>query len=211
MFPINHTSVRSFWTKSLGRALRDSAPHSLVKDCRNWRSRFSLRMADFDNSFSMSKAAICSRLSIDLEARSIKKGEHWNENVLKKNSPSCGITELKSVSNNVLPVHTASVSVIASKMSADGFNSPSLSILVLSSCKLLHCGYTKIIIFKKEINNVYWEKLKSTLRNFLCWMTVLCKTVNPHFKSDANQTSDKTKITVWRSGRRMWYDDKILF
>ena len=76
-------SVRSFWMKSLGRVLMDPAPHSLVKDCHNWRSRFSLRMANFDNSFSMSKAAICSRLSVGLEARS-KKKKILNENVLKE-------------------------------------------------------------------------------------------------------------------------------
>ena len=51
------------------------APHSLVNDCHNCRSTFSLRMADFDNSFSTSKAAICSRLSIGLEVRSEKEKE----------------------------------------------------------------------------------------------------------------------------------------
>ena len=51
------------------------APHSLVNDCHSCRSTFSLRMADFDNSFSTSKAAICSRLSVGLEARSEKKKE----------------------------------------------------------------------------------------------------------------------------------------
>ena len=51
-------------------------------------------MADFDNSFSMSKAAICSRLCISLEARS-KKKKILNENVLKKNDSNCRMTELK--------------------------------------------------------------------------------------------------------------------
>ena len=60
------------------------APHSLVNDCHSYRSMFSLRMADFDNSFSTSKAAICLRLSISLEARSEKKkGNILSENVLK--------------------------------------------------------------------------------------------------------------------------------
>ena len=51
-------------------------PHSLVKDCSNCNNMFSLRMANFDNSSSMLKAAICSRLSVGLEAGSeTKKGE----------------------------------------------------------------------------------------------------------------------------------------
>ena len=58
--------------------------------------------------------------------------------------------ELKSIGISVLPVHMASVSVIASKMSTDGFSSPSWIILVFSSWELLHCGYTKIIIFKEK-------------------------------------------------------------
>ena len=37
------------------------------------------------------------------------------------------------IGKNILPVHMASVSVIASKMSTEGFNSPSWIILVLSS------------------------------------------------------------------------------
>ena len=42
-------------------------------------------MADFNNSFSTSKAAICLRLSIGLEARSEKKkGNILSENVLEK-------------------------------------------------------------------------------------------------------------------------------
>ena len=61
------------------------APHSLVNDCHSCRSTFSLRMADFDNSFSTSKAAICLRLSVGLEARSEKKKRNiLSENVLKK-------------------------------------------------------------------------------------------------------------------------------
>ena len=51
------------------------APHSLVNDCRNCRSTFSLRTADFDNSFSTSKAAICFRVFAGLEARSEKEKE----------------------------------------------------------------------------------------------------------------------------------------
>ena len=110
----------------------DPAPHSLVKDCCNGRSRFSLIIADFDNSFFASKAVICLRLSIGLEARS-KEKKHSNENVLKENDSSCRITELKFLGISVLPVCMASVSVIASKMSTDGFNSPSWIILFLSS------------------------------------------------------------------------------
>ena len=100
------------------------------------------------------------------------------------------MTELKFIGISVLPVRMASVLVIASKMSADGFNSPSWIILVLSSWELFHCEYTKVIIFKKNKKS---RKLKSTLRNFLCRITVLCKTVNLCFKSDANQASGKTK------------------
>ena len=84
-----------------------------------------------------------------LEARS-KEKKNLNENVLKENNSSCKMTELKFVGISVLPVCMASVSVIASKMSTDGFNSPSWINLVLSSWELLHCGYTKIIIFKKK-------------------------------------------------------------
>ena len=72
---MDHTSVRSFWMKSLGRIPTDPVPHSLVRDCHCCRSKFSLSVAYLDNSFSMSKAAICSRLSIGLEAISKKKGE----------------------------------------------------------------------------------------------------------------------------------------
>ena len=60
--------------KSSGRIPTDPVPHSLVRDCHSCRSKFSPSVADLDNSFSMSKAAICSRLSISLEAIS-KKGE----------------------------------------------------------------------------------------------------------------------------------------
>ena len=84
-FPRNHTSVKRFWTKSSGRVLTKPAPHSLVNDCCNCRSMFSLRMADFNNSFSTSKAAICLRLSVGLEARSEKKrGNILSKNVLEK-------------------------------------------------------------------------------------------------------------------------------
>ena len=43
-----------------------------------------------------------------------------------------GIEDLE-IGKNILPIRMASVSVIASKMSAEGFNSPSWIILVLSS------------------------------------------------------------------------------
>ena len=47
---------------------------------------------------------------------------------------------------------------------------------------------------------------------------MLCKTVNPHFKSDANQfsgkmeknTEKKTNDVVWKISRRTRYDDKML-
>ena len=70
---MDHTSVRSFWMKSLERIPTDPVPHSLVRDCCSCRSKFSLSVADLDNSFSMSKAAICSRLFVGLEAISKKK------------------------------------------------------------------------------------------------------------------------------------------
>ena len=60
--------------KSLGRVPTDPVPHSLVRDCLSCKRRFSLSMEDFDNSFSTSKAAICSKLSVGLEVMSkIKK------------------------------------------------------------------------------------------------------------------------------------------
>ena len=52
-------------------------------------------MDDFDNSFSTSKAAICLRLSIGLEARSKRKRKNPSENVPKKNDSNCGMTELE--------------------------------------------------------------------------------------------------------------------
>ena len=61
--------------KSSGRIPTDPVPHSLVRDCHSCRSKFSLSVVDLDNSFSMSKVAICSRLSIGLEAISKKKGK----------------------------------------------------------------------------------------------------------------------------------------
>ena len=82
--------------------------------------------------------------------------------MLKENDSSGGITEFKFLGISVLPVCTASVSVIASKMSADGFNSPSWIILVLSSWELLHCGYTKVITFKKK----YITKVEKHLKEF---------------------------------------------
>ena len=56
--------------KSLGRVPTDPVPHSLVKDCLSCKRRFSLIMEDFDNSFSTSKAVICSKLSVGLVAMS---------------------------------------------------------------------------------------------------------------------------------------------
>ena len=67
-------------------------------------------------------------------------------------------SELKLLGTSVLPVCMASVSVIASKMSADGFNSPSWIILVLSPWELLHCKYKKVIMFRKILS----RKLTST-------------------------------------------------
>ena len=62
--------------KSSGWVPTDPVPHSLVRDCLSCKSRFSLSVADFDNNFSMSKAAICSKLSVGLEVRSkIRKKE----------------------------------------------------------------------------------------------------------------------------------------
>ena len=82
--------------------------------------------------------------------------------MLKESDSGCGITKLKFLGISVLPVCMASVSVIASKMSADGFNSPSWIILVLSSWELLHCGYTKVIIFKKKYLKEFSMLDKST-------------------------------------------------
>ena len=56
--------------KSLGRVPTDPVPYSLLKDCLSCKRRFSLSMEDFDNNFSMSKAAICSKLSVGLEVLS---------------------------------------------------------------------------------------------------------------------------------------------
>ena len=56
--------------KSLGRVPTDPVPHSLVRDCLSCKRRFSLSVEDFDNNFSTSKAAICSKLSVGLEVMS---------------------------------------------------------------------------------------------------------------------------------------------
>ena len=62
--------------KSLGRVPTDPVPHSLVRNCLSCKRRFSLRVEDFDNNFSRSKAVICSKLSVGLEVRSqIRKKE----------------------------------------------------------------------------------------------------------------------------------------
>ena len=80
----------------------------------------------------MSKVVICSKLSVGLEVRSkIKKKKHWSENVLDENGSNYRIEDLEK-GKNILPVCMVSVSVIASKMSAEEFNSPSWIILVLS-------------------------------------------------------------------------------
>ena len=79
-------------------------------------------------------------------------------------------------------------------------------------------GTTPLWIHKNNYLKKKSRKLKSTLRNFLCWIKVLCKTVNPHFKSDANQARVKTKKSTekktndfdWKISRRMQYDNKIL-
>ena len=81
--------------KSLGRVPTDPVPHYLVRDWHSCRSRFSLSVADLDNSFSTSKVAICSRLYIGLEARYKKKEKKLNENILKENDSSYGITDLR--------------------------------------------------------------------------------------------------------------------
>ena len=60
------------------------SPNSLVKDSHNCRCTFSPRMADFDSSSSTSKAAICSRLSVGLDARSEKKREAFQVKMYKK-------------------------------------------------------------------------------------------------------------------------------
>ena len=52
--------------ESSGRVPTDPIPHSFVGDCLNCRRRFLLSSDDLDNSFSTSKAAICSRLSAGL-------------------------------------------------------------------------------------------------------------------------------------------------
>ena len=56
--------------KSSGRVPTDPVPHSLVRDCLSCKRRFSLSMEDFDNNFSMSKVAICCKLSVGLEVMS---------------------------------------------------------------------------------------------------------------------------------------------
>ena len=56
--------------ESSGRVPTDPVPHSLVRDCLSCKRRFSLSMEDFDNNFSMSKVAICSKLSVGLEVMS---------------------------------------------------------------------------------------------------------------------------------------------
>ena len=60
------------------------SPHSLVKDCHSCRSTFLLRMPDFDSNSSTSKATICSRLSVGLDARSKKEKEAFQAKTYKK-------------------------------------------------------------------------------------------------------------------------------
>ena len=82
--------------KSSGRIPTDPVPHSLLRDCRSGRSKFSLSVVDLDNSFSMSKVAICSRLSIGLEAISKKRGKkHRNNDVLREDNFNCKATDQK--------------------------------------------------------------------------------------------------------------------
>ena len=75
-----------------------------------------------------------------------------NENVLNENGSNYGIEDLKKMGKNILPVCMASISVIASKMPAEGFNSPSWIILVLSSWELLHCKCIEILTLNKDKN-----------------------------------------------------------
>ena len=56
--------------KSSGRVPTEPGPQSLVRGCLSCKRRFSLSMEDFDNNFSMSKVAICSKLSVGLEVMS---------------------------------------------------------------------------------------------------------------------------------------------
>ena len=119
--------------KSLGRIPTDPVPHSLVRDCHSCRSKFSLSVADLDNSFSMSKAAICSRLPLVWKQYLKKRRKHWNNNVLKEDNFNYKIIGQKFQRYQYFTCTHSFSSVIASKMSAEGFSSPSWIILVLSS------------------------------------------------------------------------------
>ena len=102
--------------------------------------------------------AICSKLSVSLEVRSkIKKKKHWSENVSDENCSNYKTEDLEK-GKNILPVHMVSVSVIASKMSAEGFNSPSWIILVLSSQELLHWKCMEIVTLNKDKNTDLGKK-----------------------------------------------------
>ena len=66
------------------RVPTDPVPHSLVRDCLSCRRRFSLSSDNLENSFSMLKVAICSRLSVGLEVVSkIKKKEKFKRKCVK--------------------------------------------------------------------------------------------------------------------------------
>ena len=99
---------------------------------------FSLRTADFDNNSLTSKAAICSKLSIGLEAESEKEKETFLMEMCKKKYIHVILSSCKYIDDYIniiliLPVHAVSGSDMAFRMSAVGFNNPSWIILVLSS------------------------------------------------------------------------------
>ena len=84
--------------ESLGRVPTEPDPHSFVRDCLNCRRRLLLRSDDLDNSFSMSKVAICSRLSAGLEVVS-KLPKNFKESVLNVCNLAKEISDLKTYQN----------------------------------------------------------------------------------------------------------------
>ena len=83
--------------ESSGRVPTDPVPHSFVRDCLNCRRRLLLRSDDLDNSFSTSKAVICSRLFAGLEV--VSKLKIFKESVLNVCNLVKGISDLKTYQN----------------------------------------------------------------------------------------------------------------
>ena len=80
-----------------------------------------------------------------------------SENVSNENGSNYGIEDLE-IGKNILPVRMVLVSVIASKMSPEGFNSPFLIILVLSSWELLHSKCMETVTLNKDKNTDLGER-----------------------------------------------------